>query len=110
MTSDFSDLFTRTSNPTTAQLNTVAANYPSALTSEGFTFNQTLTSDDTRLTQMRATQGISAPAFPTITIPSGPFAGLIATVSPYLVTSSATMTNTGTQVTLQREMNNYLIP
>src|SRR3989440_3314435 len=45
MTSDFGDLFTKTSKPTTAQLNTIAASYPTELTSEGFTFNQKLETD-----------------------------------------------------------------
>src|SRR6266404_1206524 len=45
MTSDFGDLFTKTSKPTTAQLNNIAASYPTELTSEGFTFNQSLVTD-----------------------------------------------------------------
>src|SRR3989440_9573063 len=45
MTNDFSDLFTKTSRPTTTQLNTIAAAYPTELLNEGFSFNQTLVPD-----------------------------------------------------------------
>jgi hypothetical protein len=40
MTSDFSAIFTKTSNPTQTQLDAVAAAYPSELVSEGFSFTQ----------------------------------------------------------------------
>src|SRR6266853_6488602 len=40
MTSDFCELYTKTSKPTAAQLTNIAASYPTELTSEGFTFNQ----------------------------------------------------------------------
>src|SRR6266849_2117204 len=49
-------------------------------------------------------------ANPTVTIPSGPFNGLYATVTPYLLDTTATQTATGTQVRLQRKIHNYLIP
>src|SRR3981081_2341076 len=39
MTSDFCDLFARTSRPTTAQFTTISGAYPSELTSEGFSFS-----------------------------------------------------------------------
>lgn len=110
MTNDFSNLFLKTSNPTQAQLDSIAASYPSELTGEGFTFTQSLTPDATTLAQMRTSQGIINGSYPTVTIPSGPFAGLLATVSPYEMVSTARQTATGTQVSLQREMNNYLIP
>lgn len=110
MTNKFSDLFARTSRPSTAQLDAIRADYPSELTAEGFTFSQRLDPDDDRLADMRTEQGIVDGSFPRVTIPSGPFTGLIASVSPYLLRSTATKTNTGTQVALEREMNNYLIP
>jgi Tfp pilus assembly protein PilX len=102
MTSDFCALFAQTSNPTTAQLNNIAAAYPTELTSEGFTFSQSLGVDNNALAAM----GSNA----TVTIPAGPFSGLIASVTPYMVTSTATQTNNGTQVSLRRTINNYLIP
>ena len=102
MTNDFSALFNRTSRPTSTQLNNVAASYPTELTAEGFNFNQTIALDSATL----ATMGPS----PTVTIPSGPFSGLIASVMPYLLTSTATQSSTGIQVSLQRRMNNYLVP
>lgn len=97
MTNDFSDLFTKTSRPTTTQLNTIAAGYPTELLDEGFTFNQTLVPDPNT-------------ANSTVTIQSGPFSGLIASVTPYILNSTATQTATGAQVNLQRNVNNYLIP
>src|SRR5437762_13756727 len=97
MTNDFSKLFAKTSNPTSAQLSNIASSYPTELTNEGFNFNQSLSLDAT------ANSG-------TVTIPNGPFSGLYASVTPYLLTSTVIHTNTGTQVSLQRKMNNYLVP
>jgi Tfp pilus assembly protein PilX len=97
MTNDFSNLFTKTSRPTTTQLNTIAAGYPTELLDEGFSFNQTLVPDPNI-------------ANSTVTIQSGPFSGLVASVTPYILNSTATQTATGAQVNLQRKVNNYLIP
>jgi hypothetical protein len=104
MTADFSDLFTQTSAPTTTQINNVAAAYPSELVSDGFTFvkadgtpNQSIALDPSGASQ-------------NVGIQSGPFAGLNAQVTPYILTSTATHINTGTQVTLRRTINNFLIP
>jgi hypothetical protein len=104
MTSDFSAIFATTSRPTTAQLNSIAAAYPTELTSEGFSFtkadgtpNQSIIVDP------------NAPAG-TVTIPNGPFSGLVASVTPYILDSTVVQTNTGAQVRLQRKINNYLVP
>jgi len=98
MTNDFCALFARTSRPTTAQYNAIAADYPTELTSEGFSFsNQQLIVDPNGATG-------------TVTIPMGPFSGLVASVTPFLLETTATKTNTATQVRLQRKINNYLIP
>ncbi len=110
MTSDFSALFTRTSKPTQTQLNTVAGSYPGELTAEGFTFAQTMTLDSATLVKMQESQDITDGSNPFVQIPSGPFAGLRASITPYRMTSTATQTNSGIQVGLEREMNNYLIP
>src|SRR5881398_1216191 len=85
MTSDFGDLFTKTSKPTTAQLNNIAISYPTELTSEGFTFNQSLVTDPSQSSS-------------TVTIPTGPFSGLVASVTPYILTSTATQSATGSSV------------
>ncbi|MDT7603780.1 MAG: hypothetical protein QOF61_1777, partial [Acidobacteriota bacterium] len=110
MTSDFSALFTHTMHPTQAQLDAIAGNYPPELVAEGFSFSPTLTPDNARLAQMRAAQNITNGAYPTVSIPDGPFAGLLASISPYEVTCTSTQPSTGAQVQLQREMNNYQIP
>ncbi len=113
MTSDFSAVFERKSKPSTSDLTAIQNAYPSELAADGFTFSQTLVENATSLAAMRAAQ---VPAitnnttYPRVTIPTGPFAGLIATVSPYQLTTTATHTAGNTQVTLQRDMNNYLIP
>ncbi|HEY6805020.1 MAG TPA: hypothetical protein VI306_15705 [Pyrinomonadaceae bacterium] len=108
MTSDFSALFARTSRPTTTQLNAIAA-APPDLSTEGFTFpSQSISLDTTTLAAMRATQGITNGAYPHVTIPTGPFAGLTASVAPY--TLSSTAQSTSSQVSLTRQMNNYLVP
>src|SRR5438046_7221691 len=45
MTNDFSDLFTKTSRPTTTELNTISAGYPTELLNEGFSLHQNLVPD-----------------------------------------------------------------
>lgn len=108
MTSDFSSLFARNSRPNDAQLNQIAASPPD-LSSEGFTFaSQSITLDTTTLAAMRATQGITNGAYPRVTIPTGPLTGLTASVTPYTLSSVAQSSNA--QVSLTRQMNNYLVP
>lgn len=109
MTSDFCAIFARTSRPTNQDFQDIAAAYPTELVDEGFTFlkpdgslNQSLAVDPAAQTEM----GTDA----TVTIPTGPFSGLVASVTPYLLDTTATQTRTGTQVRLQRKINNYLIP
>ena len=105
MTSDFCALYARTSRPTTAQFNAIAADYPTELINEGFSFtkpdgspNQTLGLDP---------NGVSG----TVPIPPpSSFSGLIASVTPYVLDTTVTQTATGVQVKLQRKINNYLIP
>ncbi len=113
MTADFSALYGRTSRPTQLQLDAIAADYPPELVGEGFTFNnpaQSILPDTIALAAMRTTQGIAAPALPRVTMPANsPFGGLIASVNPFTLTSTATAPD-GTQVALTRNMNNYLIP
>lgn len=110
MTSDFSALFSRTSRPTLAQLNHIAADSPPELVNEGFTlFPQTIDLDNVTLTSMRQTQGISGTAYPDVTVPSGPYAGLTASVAPYILETTAT-SDASAQVRLKRQINNYLIP
>ncbi len=110
MTNDFSGLFTRTSNPSQAQLDAIELGSPPELVAEGFRFNQTLELDQALLTKMQLSQGITNGSNPTVTIPSGPFAGLLASVSPYKLNSTATQVSSNIEVTLKREINNYLIP
>lgn len=110
MTSDLSDLFSRTSHPTAAQLYRIQNSPPPELVNMGFTFNQQLTLDNDALAALRRSQGITDDAFPYVNIPSGPYAGLSATISPYLMTSTATQAGTDAQVALQRQVNSYLIP
>jgi hypothetical protein len=104
MTSDFSAIFTKTSNPTQAQLNAVAAAYPSELVSEGFSFSKpngtpigSIVADSTAPSGM-------------VTIPSGAFSGLVASVKPYILDCTARQTTTGAEVHLVRKINNYLVP
>src|SRR5262245_34643370 len=92
MTTDFSELFTKTSNPSAVQISEVVSAYPSELVSDGFTFtkadgtpNQTIELDPDGTTQ-------------NVSVQSGPFSGLNATVTPYILTSTATHIATGTQV------------
>lgn len=112
MTSDFSQLHTKTSRPTTAQLYRIKTSPPVGLASEGYTLLQDLDIDQTTLDDMKTTQGIPLAS---TTLPNAvmgadsPFAGLNASVKPYTLTTRATGYD-GTQVALTRQMNNYLIP
>lgn len=107
MSSDFSALFGRTSRPTSTQLNDIAAD-PPQLTGEGFSFTQSILLDQATLDAMRATQGITNGAYPSVTVPDGPLVGLTASVAPYTLTTTAT--SASAQVNLTRQMNNYLVP
>ncbi len=110
MTSDFSDLFRQKFSPTTEDLNNIAANHPNELVTEGFSFNQTLREDTERLNQLQTIQGLPANIYPRVNISDGPYAGLYASLVPYKMSSTALMTRTGTEVELEREFNNYLVP
>ncbi len=109
MTTDFSSLFLRHSRPTAAQLLRIQNSPPPELLTEGYTMSQLIGLDNTALTAMRQTQGITDGSFPRVTIPGGPFNGLSASVAPYVLNSMATGVD-GTEVALTRQMNNYLIP
>jgi hypothetical protein len=108
MTSDFSDLFQRTAKPTQTEMDSIAADPPTELvTTEGFTFSQTLTRNQTLLDAMKAARNGKSP---TTNIPNGPFSGMFASVEPYHLTSIATHAATNTQVRLERDINNYMVP
>lgn len=104
MTSDFCALFARTTRPTTTDFNNIAAAYPTELVSEGFSF----TKPDGTPNQSLKVDPYGATG--TVTIPNGPFSGLVASVTPYLLDTTATQISTGAQVELQRKINNYLVP
>ncbi|NNE99764.1 MAG: hypothetical protein HKN25_12155, partial [Pyrinomonadaceae bacterium] len=110
MTNDFSNIFRKKIYPLPADLNAVAANPPPALIAEGFSFNQTLVEDAAKLAELRAIQGLPADIYPRVNIPSGPYAGLYASVIPYKMNSITTQGWSGTEVELEREFNNYLVP
>lgn len=107
MSSDFNTLFARTSRPTQTQLNNIAG-APPDLSSEGFSFTQSIQQDDTTLAAMRVTQNITNGAYPSVTVPNGPLVGLTAAVVPYIMNTTATSATS--QVNLERRMNNYLVP
>ncbi len=109
MTSDFSALFARTSRPTQTQLLGIQAAAPQELINEGFQLNQSIALDTVTLAAMRQTQGLNNSSYPTVTIPSGPFAGLTASVTPYTLFTTAT-SRTSAEVRLNRQINNYLVP
>ena len=110
MTNDFSNLFRRKMNPTTTDLNTIAAAYPTPLYAEGFRFTQTLTEDTARLTELRTIQNLPNTMYPRVNIADGPYAGLYASIIPYKMTSTASRSATRTEVKLERDYNNYLVP
>jgi hypothetical protein len=110
MTTDFSALFQVTSQPTANQLIRIQDSPPPELTTEGYTLNQIIGLDVAALNSMRATQGITNGAYPRVTVPGGPFNGLSASVAPYIMNTTARWTIDGTEVSLSRNMNNYLIP
>jgi hypothetical protein len=112
MTSDFSDLFRRKIQPTTADLAAIANDKPAALQAEGFDFDQNIVEDAVKLAELREKQGISSQFYPRVNIPDGPYAGLFASIIPYKMTSKVTANQgwSGAQVKLERDFNNYLVP
>ncbi len=110
MTNDFSNLFRRKLNPTTLDLNTIAASPPDELLAENFGFTQLLAEDTDRLSELRGLQGLPNNVYPRVNIPDGPYAGLYASIIPYKMTSTASRSATRTEVKLEREFNNYLVP
>jgi hypothetical protein len=109
LSNNFSDLFRTKMRPAAADLTSLAAVQPPELVAEGFTFQQTLTEDTAKLSEMQNTQGLSSNVYPRVNIPEGPYAGLYATIVPYKISSIGTY-KTGTQVKLERDFNNYLVP
>lgn len=110
MTNDFSNLFRIKMFPTAADLTAIKTSPPPEMITEGFTYNQELIEDTDKLDRLRALQGIPNTVYPRVNIPEGPYAGLFAAVIPYKMTSQANFGYTGTQVKLEREFNNYLVP
>jgi hypothetical protein len=110
MNHDFSDLFRSKMRPTEADLNLIENSPPPELVGEGYSFNQSLEEDGERLTTLRTMQNLPATTYPRVNIPEGPYAGLYATIVPYKMSSMATSVYNGTQVKLEREFNNYLVP
>jgi hypothetical protein len=111
MTNDFSNLFRRKMNPTTADLNAIAKAPPEELrVNENFTFVQELAEDTDKLNELRAIQGLPNTTYPRVNIPDGPYSGLYASIIPYKMSSTASRAATRTEVKLEREYNNYLVP
>jgi hypothetical protein len=110
MTNDFSNLFRRKMNPTRADLDIIEDTPPPALAAEGFQFEQTLEEDAERLNELRQIQGLPNNVYPRVNISDGPYAGLYSSVIPYKMTSLGKRTATRTEVKLEREFNNYLVP
>jgi hypothetical protein len=109
MTDNFAKIFRQKMRPQPADLTAIAAAQPAALTAEGFSFEQMLAEDTEKLTKLQTMQGLPSGVYPRVNIPEGPFAGLYATIVPYKISSTGTY-RTGTQVKLEREFNNYLVP
>jgi hypothetical protein len=110
MNHDFSDLFRSKMRPTDADLSLIENSPPPELVTEGYFFDQSLDEDHARLNALRAMQNLPATTYPRVNIPEGPYAGLYATIVPYKMSSKATSIYNGTQVKLEREFNNYLVP
>lgn len=110
MTNDFGNLFLVKLRPTAADLDTIRNSPPPALGVEGFDFDQTLEEDTARLNELRAIQNLPSTVYPRVNIPDGPYAGLYSTIIPYKLSSKGMMRNTGAEILLQREFNNYLVP
>ena len=110
MTNDFNNLFHINMRPTTDDLDKISDSYPTELKTEGFSFDQTLVEDTERLNEMRATQKLPGTIYPRVNIPDGPYAGLNSSIIPYKMSSTGKMDSTQTEVKLEREFNNYLVP
>lgn len=107
MTNDFSALFAHSARPSDAQLHQIELTYPTELTHPldsstiAYTFPEhTIALNSAVLTAMGTKTAV--------TMPYGPFVGLIAHIKPYTLTTTAR--SAIAQCKLTREMNNYLIP
>ncbi|MCM3871898.1 MAG: hypothetical protein ND895_14540 [Pyrinomonadaceae bacterium] len=107
MTNNFSTLFAHTSRPTNAELHDIELNTPDELTTPVDPANVAYRfPDHTLVKNLAAIAAMGTNT--TVTIPYGPFNGLIAGVTPYKLTITAE--STMAQCKLTRDMNNYLIP
>lgn len=104
MTNEFCALYARTSRPSAQDISDIASNYPTELINEGFSFTK---ADGTPSQSIgldpNGTTG-------TAVIDKGAYEGLVASVTPYVLETTVTQVATGTQVKLERKINNYLIP
>lgn len=110
MTNDFSNVFREKLSPTASDIDVIRNSPPPELVTEGFQFTQTLAEDTDRLAELRNTQGLPSNVYPRVNIPDGPYSGLYASIVPYKMTSTAKNFGTRSEVKLQREFNNYLVP
>jgi hypothetical protein len=110
MTHDFSELFRRKIQPDPSDLTAIAADHSPELLTEGFSFDQKIEEDTQKLADLRRIQGIPVDFYPRVNIPEGPYAGLFASLIPYKLTSTASLGYSRTEVKLEREFNNYLVP
>lgn len=107
MTNNFSALFAHTSRPTDAEFQDIEDNPPSELTNPTDPTNIAYTFPDHTL-EKNAAAIAAMGTNTTVNIPNGPFAGLIAGLTPYKMTTTAQ--SSMAQCKLTRDMNNYLIP
>ena len=107
MTNDFSALFAHTSRPSDSQLRLIEVTYPTELTNPTDPTNLAYTFPDHTIALNSAALAAMG-TNPTVTIPYGPFGGLIANLKPYTLITTA-QSSMG-QCKLTRDMNNYLIP
>ncbi len=110
MTSDFSDIFREKISPTAADLQKVQDDSPAEIEAEGFSFEQTIQEDTSLLNRLQNLQSLPADVYPRVVIPSGPYAGLNASIIPYKLRTIARQEWSGAEVQLERDFNNYLVP
>jgi hypothetical protein len=106
MTNNFSALFAHTSRPTTAELAEITDTDPPELTNPTDPTNIAYTFPEHSITPLPTPSPSPAPL--PKTVPNGPFAGLIAGITSYTLTTTAQ--SSLAQCKLTRDMNNYLIP
>ena len=111
MTNDFSNLFRKKCNPTACgSLRYRQTIRRPEMKNEGFNFHQTLEVDSRQIKRNCGHAGFAGKCLSARQYSRRSLCRTLCQFVPYKMSSMATMQNTKTEVKLEREFNNYLVP